>query len=120
MGRKFVLVDDLDGSELPDDTKPVTFSIGRTTYNLYLSDKNHEKFLNDLNKYIVNAETVAGAARGSSSFTAGPGDREKLKKVREWAQATGYKYKNAKGEEVTLGDRGRIPQEIVDAYDAAN
>jgi hypothetical protein len=119
MGRKFVLVDDLDGSELPEDTKPVTFSLGRTTYNLYLSDKNHEKFLNDLNKYIANAETVTGAAPRASS-SASSADKEKLKAVREWAQATGYKYKNAKGEEVTLGDRGRIPQEIVDAYEAAN
>lgn len=116
MGRKTVLVDDLDGKELPDGTAPVTLSLGRTTYNLYLSEKNHGKLLEALNPFIENAETTTAtrtAARAGS-------DKDKLKKVREWAQATGYSYKNAKGEDVTLGDRGRIPQEVVDAYDAAH
>lgn len=119
MGKKYVLVDDLDGKELPDDTQPVNLSLGRTTYSLYLSEKNHGKLLEALNPFIENAETssTTTAARRAST---GSSDKAKLKAVREWAQATGYAYKNAKGEEVTLGDRGRIPQEVVDAYDKAN
>lgn len=119
MGRKTVLLDDLDGSVLPDDTSPVTFSLGRTTYNLYLSEDNHGKFLEALNPFIENAEKVSGTAapRRASSSSA---DKEKMKKVREWAQATGFTFKDAQGNDKKLGDRGRIPQEVVDAYDAAN
>lgn len=121
MGRKTVQVitDDLDGKELPEDTKPVALSMGRTTYNLYLSDDNHGKLLAALEPFISGAET-ASAGAASSRSTAPSADKEKLRKVREWAQATKYTYTNAKGDKVTLGDRGRIPQEVVDAYDAAN
>lgn len=121
MGKRYVLVDDLDGKELPEGTEPVHLSLGRTTYALYLSEDSHGKLLEVLNPFIENAETVAAPTRTAraASSSASSADKEKMKKVREWAQATGYTYKNAKGEDTTLGDRGRIPQEVVDAYDKA-
>ena len=114
-----VLTDDYDGKELPEDTTPVRLSLGRSTYNLYLSDKSHGKLLEVLNPFIENAEKAAPAV-GTPARSSSSADKERLKAVREWAQATGFKYTNAKGEETTLGDRGRIPQEVIDAYDAAN
>jgi hypothetical protein len=118
MGRRYVLLDDYDGKELPDDTAPVSLSLGRTTYNLFLSEANHGKLLEALEPFIKDAEKAGTQQRSTSP--AKSTDKDKLKAVREWAQSTGYKYTNAKGEETTLGDRGRIPQEVVDAYDAAN
>jgi hypothetical protein len=118
MGRKTVLVDDHDGKELPDDTKPLRLSVAGWTYDLYLSEKNADALMKAISPFTENAELVKETRATPSR--AGSSDKEKLKKVREWAQATGYTYKNAKGEEVTLGDRGRIPQEVLDAYDAAN
>lgn len=118
MGKKYVLVDDYDGKELPDDTSPVRLSLGRTTYDLYLSEDNHGRLLEVLNPFIEGAETSSSTA--AARTPRGGSDKEKLKKVREWAQATKFTYKNAKGDEVTLGDRGRIPQEVIDAYDKAN
>ena len=124
MGKKYVLVDDYDGKELPEDTSPVSLSLGRTTYNLYLSDKNHGKLLEVLEPFIKDAETSKVSAitsRGQAKALSAAGyDKEKLKKVREWAKATGYTYTNAKGEETTLGDRGRIPEEVIKAYEDAN
>lgn len=120
MGRKTVLVDDLDGTELPEDTQPIRLSLGRTTYSLYLSDKNHEKLLEAVTPFIENAETVQGSTAPRSATPAKSADKERLRAVREWAQSTGFKYKNAAGEEVTLGDRGRIPDAVVKAYDEAN
>jgi hypothetical protein len=38
-----------------------------------------------------------------------------MKAIRAWAQEAGIKYKDK-----PLGDRGRIPQEIIEAYDKAN
>ena len=125
MGRKTVLLDDYDGAELPDDAQPVNLSLGRTTYALYLSEKNHGKLLEALNPFIENAETVSAAVgvprrAGGTPAPVSSADKERNKAVRAWAQASGFKFKNVAGEETTLGDRGRIPQEVYDAYDAAN
>ena len=122
MGRKTVLLDDFDGEVLPDDTSPVTFSLGRTTYSLYLSEANHGKFMDALTPFIEKAETTTSSSTGSGGRrrSSGSSDKEKMKAVRAWAQATGFKFKDAQGNEKSIGDRGRIPQEVVDAYDAAN
>lgn len=120
MGRKYVLLDDFDGAELPDDTQPVNLSIGRQTYAVYLSDENYGKLLQAIDPFIKDAERVNAPGRGGAVPKASEAEKEKLRKVREWAQSTKYTYTNAKGEETTLGDRGRIPQEVIDAYDKAN
>lgn len=121
MGRKTVLVDDLDGTELPDDTQPVRLSLGRTTYNLYLSEKNHGKLMEAVTPFIENAETVQGStAPRATSSRSSSSDKERNAAVRAWAQSTGFKFTNAAGEEVTLGDRGRIPDAVFKAYDEAN
>lgn len=133
MGRKTVLLDDLDGSVLPDDTEPVTFSLGRTTYSLYLTEDNHGKFMDALTPFIENAETTSSTPTASggrsrrSSTTSGSADKEKMKAIRAWAQSTGFTFpsateKDKDGKPVmkTLGDRGRIPEEVVKAYDEAN
>lgn len=120
MGRKTVLVDDLDGTELPEGTSPVMLSLGRTTYSLYLSEKNHEKLLKAVTPFIENAETTSASTARSSTRSGGSADKERMQNVRAWAQSTGFKYENAKGEQVTLGDRGRIPESVYKAYDEAN
>jgi hypothetical protein len=52
---------------------------------------------------------------GSSSESTAPrrqvGDRERLKAIREWARKNGYP---------DLSERGRIPQRIIDEYEAAH
>lgn len=122
MGRRFVLVDDLDGKELPDDTDPIRLSLGRTTYNLYLSETNHGKLLKALEPYIEGAETTdtrtAPTPRASSSTA--KHDKERLKAIREWAIEQKVEYKDAQGNTKTLGERGRIPTEIVEAYEKAH
>jgi hypothetical protein len=120
MGRKTVLVDDLDGKELPEGTKPVRLSVNGWAYDLYLSDDNTAKLMEAITPFTENAELVDDTPVPRRTSRAASADKEKMKAVREWAQATKYTYKNAKGEDTTLGDRGRIPQEVVDAYDKAN
>lgn len=118
MGKKYVLVDDFDGKELDENTKPVSLSLGRTTYNIYLSETNHGKLLKALEPFIANAETSSSTAASRSGGKSA--DKERNKAVRAWAQATKFKFVGADGTERTLGDRGQIPQEVFDAYDAAN
>lgn len=121
MGRKTVLLDDLDGTELPDDTQPIYLSLGRTKYALYLTESNHDKLLKAVGPFIENAETVANTPSSSTpaSSKASDADRERNAKIRHWAIDTGFKYENAKGEMVTLGDRGRIPDVVAKAWEDA-
>lgn len=53
----------------------------------------------------------AGGAGGSSTPARSSADRERLKAIREWARQNGH---------ANLGDRGRVPQAIIAAYDAAH
>jgi hypothetical protein len=52
-----------------------------------------------------------GAGPGTATPSRSTADRERLKAIREWARQNGHE---------NLGDRGRIPQSIVAAYDAAH
>lgn len=118
MGRKYVLVDDYDGAELPEDTRPVKLSVDRTSYNLYLSDANRDKLLAALEPFVKDAETSSSTGRRTAGSPKANQDR--MRAVREWAQANNVTYTDAQGNEKTLGDRGRIPQEVLDAYEAAH
>ena len=51
------------------------------------------------------------AAAGGAAPARSSADRERLKAIRDWARENGHP---------NLGDRGRIPQAIVAAYDAAH
>ncbi len=55
------------------------------------------------------ADEAAGAASAAPARSSA--DRERLKAIRDWARENGHP---------NLGDRGRIPQAIVAAYDAAH
>ena len=56
MGRATRLKDDLDGKELPSGTEPVRLSIDETTYQVHLSEENHDKLLDALKPFIANAK----------------------------------------------------------------
>jgi hypothetical protein len=112
MGRRTVLVDDYTGKELPENTTALRLSLGRKAWNLYLGDKSLEALYGALEPFTKDAESATGAvAQGSQKA-----DKERTRAIREWAQANNVKQPNGK----PLGDRGRIPQEVVDAYDAAH
>ena len=129
MGRKYVLVDDLDGTELPDDTRPINLTLGRSSYSLYLSDDNHAKLLEAVGPFIENAEKVTGAtATVKSAATADDSGWSKTDKqaARYWAIETGFEYpdKQAKNKDGSplmkkVGDRGRVPTEALEAWEKA-
>lgn len=122
MGRTTIEVikDDFDGKELPAETQAVNLSIGSKRYMLYLSDQNHGKLLDLLQPFIENAEIAYDhkeMTKHRNSFKAA--DKEHNAKVRHWAIQTGYEYENAQKKMVKLGDRGRIPDVVVKAWEAA-
>ncbi|MEZ0577792.1 Lsr2 family protein [Nocardioides sp. MH1] len=100
-----VLVDDIDGSEA---TETVSFGLDGTSYEIDLNDKNAGKLRDALANYVGHGRKVGGArrTRGKAAATGGASAKD----VREWARANGHK----------VPDRGRIPAEVRDAYDAAH
>lgn len=120
MGRKTVLVDDLDGKELPESTQPLRLSVAGWTYDLYLSESNAGKLMEAISPFTENAELVQQAPRRTGAAPkASSADKEDQKNARAWAQSTNFKFKNAAGEEKTLGDRGRIPDAVMEAWKVA-
>lgn len=111
-----------------DGAQTVTFGFDGYDYSLDLCSEHSDDFHNTVQRFISwsSDRTRSGTPRrsrratGDESGTAGNGtaaaprssaDRERLKSIREWARGNGFP---------DLGDRGRIPQAIVAAYDAAH
>lgn len=110
------LVDDLDGSTTTD-IETVTFSLDGVNYEIDLGPKNARKLRDNLTDYVGGARRVGGRMkRGTAQKTAAakpaatPSNREQTKAVREWARTEGY----------NLSSRGRIPANIVEAFEEAH
>lgn len=110
MAQKHVvqLIDDLDQS-VADET--VTFAVDGSTYEIELSSKNAAKLRDSLAPYVAHARRAGRSARvslspSSASSKRARGDREQTHAVREWARKNGHK----------VGDKGRIPARVLEAY----
>lgn len=104
-----VLIDDIDGTEAD---RTVTFGLEGENYEIELSDANFDKLGEALAPYIAAARKVAGG-RGRGRARAGApaaGGRPKASDVREWAKANN----------IDVPERGRIPNAILEQYEAAN
>jgi hypothetical protein len=99
------ITDDLDGTE---NAETVTFAYQGRSFEIDLSDGNREKLEQLLQPYISAGRKAAEGRPGRSGAQRSRG-RSDLSAVRSWASENGYELKS----------RGRIPQAIMDAYDAA-
>lgn len=111
MAQKIVTlrISDISGEDLGDGGQTIDFAVGSTSYRIDLSDKEVENFFNVLKPYVDNAQKVGGRGvrrSGASTKT----DAAQLKQIRSWAKENGY----------NPSDRGRVSQEIKDAYEAAH
>lgn len=114
MAQKTVvsLIDDLSGEEA-DRTVP--FGLDGVEFEIDLSDENAEKLREALAPYVAAARRTGGrrspgrpaAAASSSSGTPKRG-REENQRIREWAKKQGLE----------VSERGRIPNDVAEAYDA--
>lgn len=106
------LIDDLDEG-VADET--VTFALDGATYEIDLSAKNAAKLRDVMAEYVGAGRRVSGGGPRTSSSgqrrgRPGRGDREQTQAIREWARSNGQK----------IGEKGRIPAHILDAYNAAH
>ncbi|AYJ50293.1 histone-like nucleoid-structuring protein Lsr2 [Rhodococcus sp. P1Y] len=118
------LVDDLDGSVIDDGTgETIEFSVAGVDYVIDLKSKNAAEFHRKVGYYIDHAARTGGRrhrpkpagsaptpAPKSTAASASTRDPADTRAIRQWAADEGY----------DIGDRGRIPASIVDAYDAAH
>ncbi|GGK63525.1 histone-like nucleoid-structuring protein Lsr2 [Ornithinimicrobium pekingense] len=104
-----ILVSDLTGKELGEDGQTVKFGFLGADYEIDLSQQEADEFANVIQKYTDAARRVGGRRQSGGSRGSAPTDRAQLRKMREWANENGYK----------VSSRGRISQEIQDAYHAA-
>ena len=99
-----ILVDDIDGS---DASETVTFGLDGTSYEIDLNDKNAAALRDALSAYVGHARKVSNRGRRTRTTTttaAGPSARE----LRDWARSNGFE----------VSDRGRVPAEVREAFDA--
>jgi hypothetical protein len=104
------IYDDLDNSE---GASTVSFAYRGTSYEIDLGEKNQAALDKALAKFIAVARKKDGRAPASGSrarSNARTKGRTDLTAVRTWAHEQGYQ----------VSDRGRIPGEVQEAYDAAH
>ena len=101
-----VLEDDLDGS---DATQTVTFGLDGTSYEIDLNDKHAAALRDALATYVGHGRKVGGARRGRRSSAASASGHS-AKEIRDWARSNGHK----------VPERGRIPGDVREAFEAAN
>jgi hypothetical protein len=110
------LVDDLTGEEA-ENISTVEFALDGATYELDLTDENSAKLREALFPYARAGRKIGGGRRSGSrpgraikSNGSGVGyNRETLKSIREWAKKNGH----------SVSDRGRLPAEVLQAWQTA-
>ncbi|WP_026360155.1 histone-like nucleoid-structuring protein Lsr2 [Amycolatopsis nigrescens] len=101
------MLDDLDGSVA---SQTVPFTLDGVHYEIDLSDGNAAELRDELAKYVAAGRRTGGRKiRGAGSKPADPGQRDRNREIRVWANANGYQ----------LAERGRIAAEVVAAFDDA-
>ncbi|WIB00315.1 Lsr2 family protein [Curtobacterium sp. MCBA15_012] len=104
------LVDDLSGDVIePGKGSTVQFAFDGSNYEIDLTDDNADNLREAFSDYIAAARKVTGRS-GRSTSAKDRSNPDELAKIREWAAANGHE----------VAARGRISQQVRDAYAAAN
>lgn len=108
------LVDDIDGSEAAET---VLFGLDGRHYEIDLSETNAKELRESLGGFIESGRrckpTAEPPRRRNSSASGKPStpaptvvDKEQSRAIRDWARTNGF----------TIADRGRIPAQVVQAF----
>lgn len=110
MAKKHITqtIDDLDGSVV-EDAETVLFSIDGRAYEIDLSEDNARKLRDAFSPFMSAGRPLKSSDRSLTRKTRTTPTHD-LTAVRAWAEENGH----------TVSSRGRVPQQVLDAYDAAN
>jgi hypothetical protein len=103
-----LLTDDVDGTEIPSGKgETVVFGLDGKSYEIDLTSKNATALRRAIKPYVDAGRPLKGShTRRPVRSKVGADTRT----IKEWARANGY----------TVKDRGRVPNEIRQAFEAAN
>ena len=107
-----VVVEVTDDFDSTPGASTIKFGLDGTEYEVDLSPEHEQQFREFLTAYVgVGRKVTAGGGsrRVRRTVSSGSTSGSENNRIREWAAANGY----------TIGGRGRIPQEVKDAYHAA-
>lgn len=97
-------IDDLTGET---GASTVQFGLDGKQYEIDLTEANATDLRSFLQRY---ADVARQVGKGKSARKPGKPDRNRATAVRTWAREQGY----------DVGERGRIPSNVTQAYDAAH
>ena len=101
------LSDDLTGADIPPGRgEAVGFVLDGRAYEIDLTASNAAALRKALRPYVEAGRSIKGSGRRTTRSRVGADTRT----VKAWARANGYRVR----------DRGRVPNEILAAFDAAN
>src|SRR5512135_1883336 len=101
------LVDDLDGSSA---AATVRFGYDGRDYEIELSEEHAAEFDEFLAPYLEHARRVGGGGRAGRGQRQPRQTRQDTEAIRRWAREQGYQ----------VSDRGRLPNDVVAAYQTAH
>lgn len=109
--KNLIITDDLDGTP---NAESLVFGIDGKMFTIDLAPSNMEAVRPILEKMAAAARPFDGKSKGRKSATPKAPGKSKAStsdaaKVRAWAAENGHE----------VGARGRIPSEVVEAYNAA-
>lgn len=96
------IVDDIDGS---DGAETRTYALDGATYEIDLTDKNYAKLKKALEPFLDKSRKASGPRRVKTAT-----GKSDASEIRAWAQSNGH----------AVPDRGRIPKDVREAFEAAN
>lgn len=113
-----VVLSDLSGEEIEEeDVRSISFSVDGVSYNIDLTVSEGEEFDEAIQPYIEAAQKVSApraTRRASASAKKAPPakrDPSQTQAIRDWARENGWP---------DLGNRGRIPRQVEEAFEAAH
>lgn len=122
MARIVQTIDDLSGATLNEEVEPTKITVDGTKYEVDLGSASKEKFL----KWLAGEGSLIEyrSADTKTSRKSAPAADEKWSKddkaaARHWAIDTKFEFTNQAGEKKTLAERGRIPEEVLTAWEEA-
>jgi hypothetical protein len=105
------LVSDLSGKDIKDgEGETIKFSIGSTSYEIDLTEAEAGQFYAAVKKYTDVAARTGGRGVRSGGGSKPKTDRTRTQAIRTWARENGR----------AVSERGRISQDVQDAYNAAH
>ncbi|MGH3294214.1 MAG: histone-like nucleoid-structuring protein Lsr2 [Trebonia sp.] len=101
-----LFIDDIDGGAAEGT---VRFGLDGTDYEIDLNARHTEELRKALANYVAHGRKVRGTNRRASRGRGSGASNVDTAKVREWAKGHGYDIK----------ERGRVPANVVEKYQAA-